>query len=252
MSIPKLFIVLITACLPYWSFLVVVGACTVTLDGVDRTEEFVVTNNETGMSHVDCDGKKKCVSAVIVDCPVIECKQAEACFQAKILNFTESVICDGVHACHSTEIVVTAAAVETVDEEEPNKTTVSCSGSLACAIAHIEGPVGQVSCRGSKACRKTHVQGAKVVKCHDGKNNAQACMNLATFETDCVYCGIYGCWPRINQCRYKLLSENMEEYEICIPENVTGQCPESLEEELKLELSGQETNEEEEGFRKRL
>mmetsp|Transcript_5624 Transcript_5624/g.8873 ORF Transcript_5624/g.8873 Transcript_5624/m.8873 type:complete len:243 (+) Transcript_5624:218-946(+) len=239
--VPKTFLLYcIITCLP-WA----VQACTVTIEDEDKTNEFLVTT-EDGKSYVDCMGPRKCEKAVIVDCPTIKCGDKEACYQAQILNFTESVLCEGTHACHDADIVL-------ADDNVSEETSVACMGSMACAMTRIMGPIKQVSCVGTKACRKTHVEGSKLVKCHDGHERALACLNLATFETECLYCGMNGCASRINQCRLKLLGDGdvAESYEKCTPDSVVGNCPEILEEEMKLEASTK-LNDVEGGERRRL
>jgi len=212
-------------------------ACQVTLNGEDKTNEFFVLDDVTGESYVDCMGHSKCRDAVITDCPVIKCFDNEACNSAKIINFTDSVLCEGLHACHRTEML---AADWITDREQ----TVSCVGSGACDVAQIVGEtIKQVTCSGVKACRKVLIQGSKFVKCHDGHENTVACEGFATLETDCLYCGKNGCASHINMCRYKIIGGDDSEtnkYEKCKPETLVGDCPAELEEELQLELSGRE------------
>lgn len=219
-------------------------ACEVTLNGEVKTEEFFVIDSTTNEAYVDCIGKSKCRDVVIVDCPVVKCFDNEACNSAQILNFTESVLCEGLHSCHRTEM--TAATTE-------GKKTISCLGSGACDVAQISGEIEQVSCSGVKACRKVHIEGAKLVKCHDGHENTPACESFATFiEPDCLYCGKNGCSEHINMCRYKPKGDVdvddgdlKHKYKKCAPESLIGECSAELEAELKLELSGRskiETN----------
>lgn len=159
-------------------------ACKVMLDGEDLTDEFVVVDPITNEPYVDCSGQYRCKNAVITDCPVIKCVETEACNNAQIINFTNSVLCEGSHSCHRTEM--TAA---NTDLSSDSQQTVSCQGSGACDVAQITGPLKQVSCTGAKACRKVDIKDSKLVKCHDGKGSSVACEGLATFETDCLYCG---------------------------------------------------------------
>ena len=98
-------------------------ACQVTLNGEDKTNEFFVLDSIAGESYVDCMGHSKCRDAVITDCPVIKCFDNEACNFAQIINFTDSVLCEGLHACHRTEMI---AADSTTTDRKP---TVSCIGS---------------------------------------------------------------------------------------------------------------------------
>jgi hypothetical protein len=227
-------------------------ACTVTIEGEDKTSEFFITG-EDGVQFVDCQGPSKCENAQIVGCPIIKCAGTEACHFTQILEFTEHVRCDGLHSCHFAEIV--GAEVTQENEEGAPEQTVSCLNGLACAKAHIVGKGGltQVTCKGIKACRKTAVSGSKRVKCQDGAKNASACLNAASFETECLYCGYEGCEKRINQCRYRIPGGD-EKYAICPQEAVTGTCPEGWEAELKLELSEEIPNEEEieDGIRKQM
>jgi hypothetical protein len=225
-------------------------ACTVTLNGEDKTDEFFVDDIITGEAYVDCIGYVKCQDAIITDCPVIKCFDNEACNNAQIINFTESILCEGLHACHRTEMLAA-----TTNE---SKQTISCVGSGACDVAQISGEnIQQVSCSGVKACRKVHIEGTNLVKCHDGSDHTQACEGFATLETKCLYCGKNGCASHINQCRYKILgdddddgddgSEKRDEYDKCKPEAIVGDCPDDLEGELQLELSGREEIDMEEG-----
>jgi len=201
----------------------------------DVTEEFYVEDAVTGEKYVDCIGKSKCRDMVITDCPVVRCGETEACNSAQIINFTESVVCLGLHACHRTEMIAA-----------PNEgtQTVRCEGSGACDVAHIIGDtIEQVTCSGVKACRKVKVEGSKLVKCHNGSVSAPACEGFATLETNCLYCGKNGCEKHINMCRYKILDENSskdKKYLKCVPETVVGDCPEEMEKELESELNGVE------------
>lgn len=220
-------------------------ACQVTLNGEDKTNEFFIIDSIAGESYVDCMGHSKCRDAIITDCPVIKCFENEACNSAQIINFTDSVLCEGLHACHRTEMIG-AASTTTANRKQ----TVSCIGSGACDVAHIVGEnLDQVSCSGVKSCRKVHIEGAKLVKCHDGHDNSPACEGFATLETECLYCGKNGCADHINMCRYKIIGESESEnesesesdrFEKCQPEQLIGNCPAELESELHLELSGKE------------
>jgi hypothetical protein len=211
-------------------------ACQVTLNGEDITEKLFVLDDATGEKYVDCMEKSKCRDVVITDCADVRCGGTEACNSAQIINFTESVLCEGLHACHRTEML---AAV--IDGQQQ---TVSCLGSGACDVAQISGEtIELVSCSGVKACRKVFVEGAKLVKCHDGAENTPACEGFATLETNCLYCGKNGCADHINMCRFKIIGEGVSEYkryETCMPKEVVGSCPDGLEEELRLELEGRE------------
>jgi len=221
-------------------------ACQVTLDGQDKTDEFFLVDSITDEPYVDCEGHYKCKDAVITNCPTIRCVDTEACNGAQIIDFTESVLCEGLHSCHRTEM--TAA-----DLSSDSKQTVSCVGSGACDVAQIFGNIEQVSCSGVKACRKVTVKGSKLVKCHDGHERSLACEGFATLETNCLYCGKNGCAEYINMCRFKLIEENDSEtdkYLKCKPESIVGDCPSELESELRLELSGKEEMESEGGLRK--
>ncbi len=221
-------------------------ACQVTLDGEDKTEEFYVVDDVTGESYVDCVGHYKCQDAIISDCPVVKCFENEACMNAQIINFRDTVLCEGLHSCHRTEI--------TASDSSDSKQTVSCMGSGACDVAQISGTnLEEVTCSGVKACRKVHVEGAKLVKCHEGHDRTPACDGFATLETDCLYCGKNGCAEYINMCRYKVTGINDSEtdkYEKCEPETVIGKCPTELESELRLELSGKEEIDTEGGARR--
>ena len=214
-------------------------ACQVTLDGEDKTTEFFVLDSVTGESYVDCMGHSKCRNAVITDCPVIKCFDNESCNSAEIINFTKSVLCEGLHACHRTKIFA-ADSASTTDIKQ----TVSCVGPGACDVAHIVGEsIEQVSCSGVKACRKVHIEGSKLVKCHDGHESTPACEGFATLETKCLYCGKNGCATHINMCRYKIIGggdNEAQQYQKCQSEKLVGDCPDELEAELHLELSGKE------------
>lgn len=221
-------------------------ACQVTLNGEDKTDEFFVVDEITGEPYVDCVGHYRCKEAVITDCPVIKCVENEACNGAQIINFTDSVLCEGLHSCHRTEMIA-------ADLSSDSKQTVSCEGSGACDVAQIIGNIEQVSCSGVKACRKVNVKGSKLVKCHNGHDTSVACEGFATLETNCFYCGKNGCASHINMCRYKIIGENDNEtdkYLKCAPETIVGDCPVELESELRLELSGKEKMEVEGGLRK--
>jgi len=211
-------------------------ACQVTLNEEDITEEFFVEDEVTGEMYVDCMGKSKCKDVVITDCPVVKCYETEACNSAQILNFTDHVLCEGLHACHRTEILA--------DPYSTQRQTVSCVGSGACDVAQISGEtIEEVSCTGVKACRKVKVEGAKLVKCHDGHENTPACEGFATMETNCLYCGNNGCADHVNMCRYKILDGedlNFKKYLKCVPETLVGDCSDELKAELQLELRGKE------------
>lgn len=216
-------------------------ACQVTLNDQDVTNEFYIIDSISKEPYVDCMGHSKCRDALIVDCPIIKCFDNEACNSAKIVNFTDSVLCEGLHACHRTEI--SAAASDIVQS-----TTVSCIGSGSCDVAQIVG-VDEVNFSGVKAGRKVHVQGSKLVKCHDGHDRSFACEGFATLETECLYCGKDGCADHINMCRFEIIGEEDSDndndtkdhhYEKCQPEQVVGNCSADIEKELHLELSGKE------------
>lgn len=212
-----------------------VFACQVSMNGEDKTNEFFIVDSVSGEHYVDCIGRSKCRDAVITDCPVIKCFDSEACNSAQIINFTDSVLCEGLHSCHRTEML---ASDSTADTEQ----TVSCIGSGACDVAQISGKnLEQVSCSGVKACRKVHIEGSKLVKCHDGHETTVACEGFATLETKCLYCGKNGCASYINMCRYRIIGgTEIDDYLKCQPEKIVGDCPTELEAELRLELSGKE------------
>lgn len=223
-------------------------ACQVTMNGEDKTDEFFILDSVTGEPYVDCMGHYKCKDAVITDCPIIKCVENEACNGAQIIGFTDSVLCEGLHSCHRTEMTAAESATD-------SKQTVSCIGSGACDVAQINGNLEQVSCNGVKACRKVSVKGSKLVKCHDGHERTVACEGFATLETKCLYCGKNGCESYINMCRYKIIRDGDSEtdkYLKCKPETLVGDCPAELESELRLELSGKEEMEIEGGLRKSL
>eukprot|EP00536_Pseudo-nitzschia_multiseries_P018236 jgi/Psemu1/293399/fgenesh1_pg.2285_\ len=211
-------------------------ACHVSMDGEDKTTEFFVVDEVTGEAYVDCIGRSKCRNAIITGCPIVKCGGSEACNEAQIVDFSEKVICEGIHACHRTEMTsAVEAAVVRVD----------CIGSLACDVAKISGEnLGLVECKGAKACRKVHIEGASLVKCHDGSQRTDACEDLATMHTECLYCGYRGCSEYINMCRYKIIGDNVSDsdrdYATCKPEELVGNCPDGLQAELELELSGRE------------
>jgi len=216
-------------------------ACQVTLNGEDKTSDFFVIDGDNGEAYVDCRGHSKCRGAVIKDCPIVKCVDNEACNGAQIINFTESVLCEGLHACHRTEIISSDLA-----PAANRKRTVSCVGSISCDVAHISGGIlDEVKCSGVKACRKVHVEGSKIVKCHDGKEGVPACEDFATFEVECLYCGNNGCAEYVNMCRYRYknvgdINSEIDTYESCQPEQLMGNCPNELEAELRDELSGKE------------
>ena len=209
----------------------VILACKVEIDGEDKTSEFFVRDEVTDEMYVDCMDHSKCRDAVITDCPIIKCFDNEACNSAKIINFTDRVICEGLHACHRTEMPAADSA-----------TDVSCIGSGSCDVAQITGNLEQVSCRGVKACRKVNVIGSKLVKCHQGHERTLACEGFATLETECLYCGKNGCADHINMCRYKIIGEETEndKYLKCHPDTLIGNCPADLKTELRLELEGKD------------
>jgi len=238
------------------------------INGEDRTEELFVqeegnaNNNEeerdeeNSRYYVNCIGHSACRDAIITDCPRIKCVESEACNNAVISNFTESVLCEGLHSCHRTNITVASAT-----ESNTGETKVLCVGSSACDVAQISGAddgstmIDEIKFVGVKAGRKVHVENAKLIKCQDGKDTTKACDSLSTFRNvQCLYCGKDGCADHINTCRYKLWDENQDgndedanqenfvTYEKCIPETVTGvgdYCPAGLEEELRMELNGE-------------
>jgi hypothetical protein len=221
-------------------------ACQVTLNDQDVTSEYYIIDSISQESYVDCVGHSKCRDALIVDCPIIKCFDNEACNSAKIINFTDSVLCEGLHACHRTEISAPTTTVPDSSTDRKQSTTVSCIGSGSCDVAQIVG-VDEVNFSGVKAGRKVHVEGSKIVKCRDGHDRSFACEGFATLETECLYCGKNGCADHINMCRYKIIGEEKDNdndskgrYEKCQPEQIIGNCPAEIEKELQLELSGKE------------
>jgi len=231
-----------------------VPACTVTINDEDVTDEFFVVdesnndeNENENNKYVDCMGHSKCRDAIITNCPRIKCYDSEACNSAVIINFTESVLCEGLHACHRTNMTLAAPAAPEAAKKanDKAKTKVSCIGSGACDVALILGEIDEFVFSGVKAGRKVHVEDAKLVKCHDGHETNVACESLATFlNVQCLYCGKNGCADHINTCRYKLFAPGADEnaaYEKCQPKSVLGEnCPTGLEKELRMELSGKE------------
>jgi len=231
-------------------------ACQVTMNDQDVTSEYFILDSIIGESYVNCMGHSKCRDALIVDCPVIKCFDNEACNSAKIINFTDSVLCEGLHACHRTEIIAAPSFANNNNSIPAHKTTtyrkqssVSCIGSGSCDVAQITG-AEEVNFSGVKAGRKAHVRGSKLVKCHDGHDTSPACEGFATLETECLYCGKNGCADHINMCRYKIIDgednndndidSNMNQFEKCQPEKITGNCSAEMEKELQLELNGKE------------
>lgn len=240
-------------------------ACKVTINDKDMTDELFVVDNsyendnnenddDKERRYVNCMGRSKCRDAIITNCPRIKCYESEACNNARIINFTESVLCEGTHSCHRTNMTLAAETTE-----ETTKTKVSCIGSEACDVAQITGEIDEIEFVGVKAGRKVHVEDAKVIKCRDGTDNNRACDSLATFlNVRCLYCGQNGCSDHVNTCRYKFAappsSASEEEdndddtndsswmqYEKCKPEKVLGpNCPAGLENELRMELMGKE------------
>jgi hypothetical protein len=223
-------------------------ACQVTLNDQDVTSEYFIIDSISQESYVDCVGHSKCRDALIVDCPVVKCFDNEACTSAKIINFTDSVLCEGLHACHRTEISAASDNNNGVIDSSTDRkqSTVSCIGSGSCDVAQIVG-VDEVNFSGVKAGRKVHVQGSKLVKCHDGHDHSFACEGYATLETECLYCGKGGCADHINMCRFEIIGEEDNDndtkdhhYEKCQPEQIIGNCPAEIEKQLQLELSGKE------------
>mmetsp|Transcript_9666 Transcript_9666/g.10847 ORF Transcript_9666/g.10847 Transcript_9666/m.10847 type:complete len:263 (-) Transcript_9666:327-1115(-) len=222
-------------------------ACQVTINDQDVTTDYLIFDSIVGESYVNCMGHSKCRDALIVECGVIKCFENEACSSAKIINFTDSVLCEGLHACHRTEIL--AAPAHNAATTYRKKSSVSCIGSGSCDVAQITG-AEEVVFSGVKAGRKTHVQGSKLVKCHDGTENAPACEGLTSMETECLYCGKHGCADHINMCRYKIIDgednndndndNNMNQFEKCQPDKIMGNCPAEMDKELQLELNGKE------------
>lgn len=229
-------------------------ACKVTINDKDMTDELFVVDNsyenndDKERRYVNCMGRSKCRDAIITNCPRIKCYESEACNNARIIDFTESVLCEGMHACHRTNM--TLAAAEKTTEETTIKTKVSCIGSEACDVAQISGEIDEIEFVGVKAGRKVHVEDAKVIKCRDGHDTNKACDSLATFvNVRCLYCGQNGCSDHINTCRYKFAGGDDDtnndsswmQYEKCNPEKVLGpNCPAGLENELRMELTGKE------------
>lgn len=228
-------------------------ACTVTRNGEDRTDDYWVLDTVTGEEYVDCRGKSKCRDAIITDCPAVKCGDIEACLDARILNFTETVSCEGKHACHRTEMLAAAAVVgeeedgddDEDDDDKKPPMSVSCLGTGACDYARISGTsIAQVSCSGDKACRKIRIEGAKVVKCHHGSDIYPACQGLSTFDTECLYCGKNGCLGKMNGCKYRIIGEGtnskFQKFKTCPAETVVGDgCSDELRAELRFELSGE-------------
>jgi len=225
-------------------------ACQVTMNDQDVTNDYLIFDSIVGESYVNCMGHSKCRDALIVECGVIKCFENEACSSAKIMNFTDSVLCEGLHACHRTEIIAAAPVAPNATTTYRKKSSVSCIGSGSCDVAQITG-AEEVIFSGVKAGRKTHVQGSKLVKCHDGHENTPACEGFASMETECLYCGKNGCADHINMCRYKIIDgeENNDHdhdndnnrnqpFEKCQPEKIIGNCPAEMDKELQLELNG--------------
>jgi hypothetical protein len=203
--------------------------CQVTLNGQDVTNDLFISVEDE--SFVNCAGKRQCEEAVIVDCPVVKCSNIEACFKAQIINFTHSVLCEGSHSCHYTELIAAA--------DVPNPQTVRCNGKGACDVAHIIGDVDEVSCDGAQSCRKARVEGSKLVKCRQGTEQNPACSESATFETSCLYCGKDGCAGYINMCRYKIIGSDDDTFAPCFQNYVEGNsCPVGIQHLLNLELAG--------------
>jgi len=215
-------------------------ACQVTMNDQDVTIDYLIFDSVVGESYVNCMGHSQCRNALIVDCSVIKCFDNEACTSAKIINFTDSVLCEGLHVCHHTEIIAAPAPKTTTYRK---KISASCIESGSCDVAQITGAEG-VNFSGVKAGCKTHVQGSKLVKCHDGNKNSPACEGFASMETECLYCGQNGCAGHINMCRYKIIdgegNNNMNQFEKCQPEKIIGNCGAEMEKKLQLELNGNE------------
>lgn len=210
-------------------------ACKITtLDGEDKTEEFLTVDPDTGNPFVDCDGPSKCRDLVIDDCPQVKCVQNEACTKTAINNVLESVLCEGPHSCHRTNITFANANGKIQG--------VGCLGFEACDVARISGPtLEQVECRGPKSCRKVHIEDAQFVMCHEGHENSLACDGFATIEAGCLFCGKMGCEEHVNTCRYKIRTQDgfeSDKYLKCKPEQLIGNCPHDMEEDLQTELHG--------------
>jgi hypothetical protein len=209
------------------------SACFVTIDDVDVTEELFVEDESNGGGYLNCTGTYRCMNAISMGCEKIHCEGNEACKDANV-EFTESVTCVGLHSCHNANLTHSPSGTS---EMEPS---VLCQGDGACDVATIYGPEQlRVSCFGGKACRKAMIT-ANSIHCTQGSNAHQACKGYASLNTKCLVCGFRGCADHINQCRYKLLSGEQEDYVPCQPETLHGTCDSQLQQAFEQELSGDE------------
>jgi hypothetical protein len=216
------------------------SACFITIDDVDMTDELFVEDNSNGGGYLNCTGNYRCRDAIMA-CEKIHCAGAEAC-EGAVIEFTESVTCVGLHACHHANLTHSPSATREM------KPSLHCEGNGACDVSTIYGPEQlRVSCFGGKACRKAMIT-AKSIHCTQGSSAHQACQGFASLTTECLVCGFRGCADHINQCRYKILSGEQEDYLPCQPGTLHGTCDSQLQQAFEQELSGEEQgNEGEEG-----
>jgi hypothetical protein len=221
-------------------------------DGDDITSMLLVEDG-ANVPFVNCTGSAICKNFVITNCQKVLCRGVEACSHAQILNFTHSVACENTHGCHYTEIK--AARLVDDDNELLEEGVVRCDGIGACDVADIQA--ASVLCLGSKACRKAAIR-AGTVECKQGTHGSETCSSLATFEVACLVCGTHGCGDHINMCRYHLLNEanswrddtpagGSSNYLICPQESSVGDCSDATEQQLDMELHGEEDHDEKDG-----
>jgi hypothetical protein len=199
------------------------------LDDSESQEIPTVTCTDQGAN------RNICHSSLIQNCPKVQCQGQEACANATITNFTHEVICDGLHACHLTQMVAASERVEFARN-------VVCQGGGACNVAIIDSNNAQamnVLCLGSKACRKAEItSGEGTVRCTAGSSRYQACEGSTRITAKCLICQENGCDSRaINKCKYQT-SANAP-FVKC--EETVGACEESIttaQQEEQDELAG--------------
>jgi hypothetical protein len=254
-DMPSLLVLVVVLLLSFSVSSCSAAACQVTdPDGADITSMLLVDDADDAIPFVNCTGDGICKDVVITDCQKVLCRGVEACSHAHILNVTHSVACEETHACHYTEIKA-STLVDDIDEVE-HPLSVRCDGFESCDVADIQA--ASVRCLGSKACRKATIR-AGTVQCLQGSHGSETCSSLATFEVGCLVCGTNGCGDHINMCRYHLFPEDMSwrdtdndngssgDYLICPQESSVGACSEVTEDELDMELHGEEDHDEKDG-----
>jgi hypothetical protein len=194
--------------------------------------------------YIHCQGEYACQNYTFSHCNAIHCDGMEACYQSHLSEIGIILECHGTHACHRTHITFAKDLYRRGSSEDGTDTTnimakqtMHCS-TAACNAAIIrQGPHLELECRGPKSCRKVAVVNTiHSIHCTEGSNEFEACMDMASFEADCLLCGIRGCNSHVNKCKFK--SDALEAtFEKCVPESVMGDaCTEEQEAKVQQEI----------------